>query len=113
MAKRAWNVKSAVIAWLRRLSYRTPMRSQAMRNAKVAYGRYRCNACDQIFPPTTVQVDHISPVIPVSGWTTWDDYINRLFCPPEQLQVLCKPCHSVKSGLENQGRKRRGKTSNP
>jgi 5-methylcytosine-specific restriction endonuclease McrA len=45
-----------------------------------------------------VFVDHIIPVVdPAVGWTTWDDIVDRLFCEPDNLQLLCKECHSVKS----------------
>lgn len=82
-----------------------------MRNAKVSYGRYKCKACQNTFSPSEINVDHVEPVIATTGFTTWDDYINRLFCPADQMQILCKPCHSVKSATENKARKRgpRGK----
>ena len=80
-----------------------------MRNAKVGYGMYRCSACGKSFPPDFVQVDHTEPVIPVSGFTTWDDYIARLFCPADHLTVMCKPCHSDKSATENRQRRKHKK----
>lgn len=106
MARKAFNLKSRVISVLRKLSYQSPARGEAMRSAKVAYGRYMCKACRGVFPPKEVQVDHIEPVVPISGWDCWDNYIVRLFCPVEQLQVLCRPCHLVKSAQENLARKR-------
>ena len=38
-------------------------------------------------------VDHIDPVVPNIGFTSYDDYINRLFCEMNNLRLLCKKCH--------------------
>lgn len=62
---------------------------------------YRCNCCKGEFPAKDVQVDHINAIInPEVGFTTWDDVINSLFCEIDNLQVLCKDCHSKKTALE-------------
>lgn len=48
-----------------------------------------------------VHVDHINPAIdPNVGFTTWDDFINGLFCERDNLQVLCNECHLAKSNEE-------------
>ena len=53
-----------------------------------------------------VAVDHIHPVIdPETGFTSWDDTINRLFCEAEGLQVLCRDCHKRKTADERVLRK--------
>lgn len=62
---------------------------------------YRCNVCNQAFPAKDVQVDHISPIIdPSLGFTNWNDVIENMFCESSNLQTICKPCHSIKTGLE-------------
>ena len=62
---------------------------------------YLCNYCNEDFPAKEVQVDHINPVVdPITGFTTWDDYIKRLFCDKANLQVLCTTCHKEKSKKE-------------
>jgi 5-methylcytosine-specific restriction endonuclease McrA len=73
---------------------------------------YMCSGCAGEFPATQVQVDHIEPVVsPQTGFTTWDDFVRRLFCGKENLQVLCKTCHSLKSAEEKGERNRRKKSS--
>lgn len=62
---------------------------------------YRCNGCKKEFVQSQVQVDHIVPVVKATGFTTWDDYINSLFCSKDNLQVLCLGCHKIKSKDEN------------
>ena len=76
------------------------------KKAWVERGKYLCKGCEKVVPLTVdkkknVFVDHIHPVInPVEGFTTWDDYIERMFCEERNLQVLCKKCHDAKSEKE-------------
>lgn len=62
-------------------------------------GKYRCAKCKIL--TSKPQVDHISPV---GKFLDWNMYIERLFCPIENLQVLCWDCHKVKTfkDLENE-----------
>lgn len=66
---------------------------------------YQCAKCLEAHPGKDVQVNHIIPVIPVNGFTTWDDVINRMFCEENGLEVLCKPCHKAVTKEENDERK--------
>jgi len=87
------------------------------KKARVDRGKYRCAACDNIVPATKVVkgkrvnnvfVDHINPVVdPSTGFTTWDDFIDRLFCEEDNLQVLCRTCHDNKTDREKQISKKR------
>lgn len=82
---------------------------QCKKNAKVGYGEYKCECCNEVVPPTifdvdkgkrvtNVFVDHIKPVIdPNIGWTTWDDVVENMFCEADNLQLLCGKCHKAKS----------------
>lgn len=70
---------------------------------------YLCNICKKQYPSTQVQVDHISPVIPVnipSKYMSYDEIFDRLFCDEINLQILCKADHKEKSVLENAARKK-------
>jgi len=61
---------------------------------------YVCRKCKKEYTATNVEVDHIKPVVPATGFTSWDDYIDRMFCEQTNLQVLCKKCHKDKTGKE-------------
>lgn len=62
---------------------------------------YECNKCKGHFPNKEVQVDHILPVVcPKKGFESWDIFITRLFCSSDNLQVLCKGCHEIKTKKE-------------
>lgn len=91
---------------LRRLSYMWGPRNEALRAAKVSYGKYLCAECDTVFQKNQTHLDHIEPVVPLTGFISWDVHIERLFCARENFQVLCKPCHKKKTAEENAQRRR-------
>lgn len=91
---------------LRRLSYQWPPRKQAIVNARVERGVYKCATCEGLFGPKEIQLDHKIPVVDEEiGFVDWNTYIERLFCDVENFQVLCKPCHETKTFFEQEIRK--------
>lgn len=113
--------RSFVVSALRTATRRWPPKFKALKAAYV--GRktnkktnklamhYSCAHCTRHFVAVDVQVDHIFPVVsPQTGFVDWETYIHRMFCEKENLQVLCKPCHSIKTSLEKEERKEHGKT---
>ena len=82
----------------------------AKKEAQVERGIYRCASCGENVPLTIKQgrkritnvfVDHIKPIVdPEVGFTTFDDFIDRMFCNKENLQVLCGDCHDKKTSEE-------------
>lgn len=110
----AWTegrLKAFIIAALRSATRRYPPKFQTLNEAKTEKkinertGRlaqhYRCSGCDNQYTAKEVQVDHVRPVVePTQGFTTWDNYISRLFCSKDNLQVLCTTCHKLKTAKE-------------
>lgn len=104
-------IKSA----LRSASQRWPPRYTVLSEAKLGKkinsktGRladhYLCAACKEAFPAKEVQVNHITPVVLVSGFDSWDGVIKRMFCEKDGLEVLCIPCHKLTTREENEQRK--------
>lgn len=108
--KNPWLLSVFLFSGLRRLSYRTPMRAEAMRKARIKRGKYKCAICGGIFGRRQIAVDHISPVVnPLHGFVDWNTYIERLFCSADGLQILCNAdkhsCHKKKSKEENRLRR--------
>lgn len=101
-------LKAFLIQNLRRISYKWHQRSQAVKSARVDRGKYKCAKCGKICGTGEFAVDHINPVVdPVEGFTTWDNYIARMFVKAEQYQILCKrPCHSDKTREEKEIRRK-------
>jgi ribosomal protein L37AE/L43A len=109
-AKRTWSQRVFFITALRRVSYLLPNRKVALAHAKVGIGRWKCAICGKHLLKGEYAVDHISPVIPLSGFDNWDGFVARLDCAPEGLQILCKkPCHAAKTKFENSLRRKYAK----
>ena len=96
---------------LRRVTTRWAPIPDTLKNARTRRGFYMCNGCKQEVPASVRNeqgkrvkgaiVDHIEPIIdPAVGWVSWDETINRMFCEPDNLQVLCYDCHKKKSDEE-------------
>lgn len=65
---------------------------------------FKCCKCTQEYPQKEVEVNHILPVVPLSGFDSWDGVIERLFCEKDGLEVVCKPCHLKISADERENR---------
>lgn len=109
-------IKSA----LRRASVRWPPRYQTLKEAFVEKkvnketGRqamhYECAKCKEHFPAKQVEVNHKEPIVPVTGFDSWDGVISRMFCEKDKLEVLCKPCHKLITKEENDARREHSKS---
>lgn len=86
---------------LRIATYKWPYFSMAMSRQRLERGLYQCEACKDSFGPKEINRDHIEPVIAVTGWVSWEEYINRLFVKSEGIQILCERCHENKTATEN------------
>lgn len=72
-------------------------RSLCIKQARVSRGQYRCATCLLLFKAKELRVDHI---LPVGKFVDWNRYVERLFCPVENLQALCVSCHQEKPNKE-------------
>lgn len=94
-------LKSFAISLLRRGTFRWKPRNEVRKAAKIEYGKYICQICLKITRAKDLIIDHRLPVVdPEVGWQGFDVYIERMFCPAENLQAICKPCHLVKTASE-------------
>jgi len=108
--KKAFNLHGYIFGALRKIWRWYPERKIALDLAKVYISNkelYTCAKCDKIFTRKQVHIDHLNPVIsPITGFTSWDSYIQRLFVSHNHLQVLCKDCHQLKTQAENKLRRK-------
>jgi len=87
-------LRSASLIW--------PARNEAIKAARAERGKYRCEQCRELFLRSQIQLDHINPVVdPKTGWTTFDDFIVRLFCDAEGFRVLCRICHESVTSVQD------------
>jgi len=90
---------------LRQKSMRWPPKYDVMNAAKRPYDgpdkrrkfEYLCNGCKQWCAGKEVAVDHI---VECGSLKTFEDiprFAATLFCEEDNLQVLCKECHNIKT----------------
>jgi len=101
---------SFIKSLLRKGTQRWGPKNEVLKESRSDKGVYYCIGCSQNVPVTVkignkrvrnVFVDHIEPIIsPEVGFTTWDDYIEKMFCEKDNLQVLCGTCHDIKTAKE-------------
>jgi 5-methylcytosine-specific restriction endonuclease McrA len=76
--------------------------------------RYTCAICKQLFSQKNVQVDHLTPVVPLwkpEASMSYDEIVRGVFCALDNLQVICSTpmkrnngimsCHKLKTDEEN------------
>ena len=109
--KRVWHRHPTRLQLLATDAVRIPVYKKDGTRSKKDAVFHICEGCHTMakggkskkFP--TIVVDHIDPVVPIEGGISWSEFIQRVFCDPDNLQKLCTPCHAAKSKLENQLRR--------
>lgn len=120
-------IKNKIEAAVRKINRNTWQPRKVVKNrAKVNKSLFRCEHCHcliyegesavnyfnyfEMYAPIVVkmekvEMDHISPVVdPETGWVDWNTWMERLFCPEENWQALCKECHKTKTNSETKVR---------
>lgn len=107
MARKAkkYNLKSRITSALRRIWFYGPQRKAAVKVTKER--GYTCAICNNHHPK--LQIDHIVPVVPLTGFDDWQSYIERLFVEPEGLRGLCPNCHKAHTAIHSGIRKKNKK----
>ena len=54
---------------------------------------YQCEECHGWFPRKSVEVDHKEPCGSLRSLQDIAGFVERLFCEPDGLRVLCEGCH--------------------
>lgn len=93
---------------LRQAWSKYPVRYQVLNDARRPYKgsdkrtkwEYKCKECKKHFKSKDVQVDHIESAGSLKCYEDLPDFVRRLFCEADNLQVLCKPCHHIKTQEE-------------
>lgn len=121
-------LKGKIINASRRLTYSYQPRTLAKKAQQVAPATFKCKLCPAVlyegkkelsktdlknrFPNIVAEklkLDHIEPVIPITGFKTgewdWNEYYDRMFVEQDGWQGLCKECHDKKSDEENKLRR--------
>ena len=99
------DLRTIIIAHLRRIGYRNVTYKKNMGAAHRGLGEWQCAGCGAIVSRAELHGDHRDPVIdPEKGFEDWNTFMERLFLG--DIQPLCKSrCHAEKTKAENKIRK--------
>lgn len=103
---------------LRRAFTRFPPNYQCRNEAKRAYNgtnkkqkwEYKCGMCGEWFMGKEIQVHHIVPAGTLTCYEDLPQFVERLFCEQDNLQVVCKPCHKTETANERKKKHEAGET---
>lgn len=108
--------KELIKGALRRVFSRSELRREALKRNETPYKDKRrprvtkwgwCESCGIIEALYLLEVDHHDPVIPIKSsleMISLEKLADNIWCSIDNLKVLCKACHRVKSGLERKER---------
>lgn len=97
------------IAQLRRGWNKQPPALLAKAKALQENGLYTCFHCKGEFKDKEIQIDHVESVVSVvDGFISLDQFAKRLLHKDAALNIVCKPCHKVKTKAEQKLRKEHG-----
>jgi len=117
-----WDTKSKYFSYvrntLRRASSRNPLKTnwkramlQPISKKQRASGKFhrstkfigQCVICNKFFAGSHLEVDHKTPSSCVCKTTAQEFQWHCLGTTTDQYQLLCKPCHKIKSHADNRG----------
>lgn len=58
---------------------------------------FQCAECKGWFPRKHVEVDHVEPCGSLRSLQDIAGFVERLFCEPDGLRVLCENCHGKRT----------------
>ena len=99
-------------AALRAAFSRYPVRFQVKKAAeRIVTGKrhkyeYKCAECKKWYMSKEVHVDHIIPCGSLKTYKDLPKFVETLFCEADNMQVLCKTCHTKKTNEERASRKK-------
>jgi len=91
--KKEYNLESKIVQALRKIWSFSPNRREALKLAKSENPfEFRCAICKRLTEKPFV--DHKTPI---GLEDSWDGFIEKLFCEPSGLQIMCRQCHKNKT----------------
>ena len=93
---KTYNQWSKIRSALRKVWLYSPQRREALAAAKLGKDPlYLCCVCQKVHPKYAIEVDHIVPCGKLTGIDNISEFAFRLF--EGHLQVMCRPCHALKT----------------
>jgi 5-methylcytosine-specific restriction endonuclease McrA len=62
-----------------------------------------CEICGEVVGKSKAEVDHINPAGSLRSYEDLPGFVERLFCGFSNFQILCPPCHEIKTLADRKG----------
>jgi 5-methylcytosine-specific restriction endonuclease McrA len=62
-----------------------------------------CELCGEVVGKSKAEVDHINPAGSLRSYEDLPGFVERLFCGFDNFQILCPPCHEIKTLADRKG----------
>ncbi len=103
--QKPYNWHTKLVSAVRKVWRNSPTRKAALAAAMQPdlKNHIQCAKCRGFFHYKLSTVEHLDPVVPVTGFDSWDAYITRM--QSTNLAVFCEACAKEKTKAENAQRK--------
>ncbi len=102
---------------LRRAAMRYPPKLQVKMAARRPFSKppkgkgrqkweYKCQECNTWNADKNSVVDHVIPAGTLKTYADLPQFVENLFCEPDGLRMLCKPCHQIITNEQNAERRK-------
>lgn len=99
-----WNKHPVKLLKLKQERFKAPLGKKTKRNPEGLVWACRCAICGVAERENSCQVDHIEPAGKKKLQESIEEFIiNLTFVSLDDLQLVCKPCHKIKSQAEKNG----------
>lgn len=76
-------------------------KSESKTNPRLKW-EFQCKLCGLWYPRKVVRVDHIVPCGSLKSYDDLPGFVERMFCEPSGLQVLCVDCDLDRGGSDGE-----------
>lgn len=92
-------IERATVRWPPRRAAMVAARRISQLADKRTKWEYQCNHCKDWFKSSQINLDHVVPKGKYSQ-ALFSSWLDKCLCEKEGWQVLCIPCHKVKTAHE-------------
>lgn len=96
------NLRLASRKWAPRRMVLQEARRPSQSDNKRLKWEFQCAECEGWFPQSEVEVDHVVPAGSLRSFEDIAGFVERLFCEPKGLVVLCEQCHRAKTNSSSE-----------
>lgn len=93
-------LRQGSIRWPPRTTAKLKFRRPSQSANKRLKWEYQCGCCQRWWPDKEIEVDHVYACGTLKSYDDLPRFVQRLFCEPEELVVLCKECHQGKTNKD-------------